>query len=114
MLKAESKCRHLFTGGVCFSLKVAEPLAVLIFWELVISRRKGVDVSSGRIKWQKKAANVTKAMALMEMKELEVEFRAARKAYQVAKKDHRESRIAFIDTFPAKERDRISPTSLTL
>jgi len=50
MLKAESKCRHLFTGGVCFSLKVAEPLAVLIFWELVISPRKGVDVSSRRIK----------------------------------------------------------------
>jgi len=31
MLKAERKCRHLFTGGVCFSLKVAEPLAILIF-----------------------------------------------------------------------------------
>jgi len=43
----------------------------------------------------------------MEMKELEVEFRAARKAYRVAKKDHRESRIAFIDTFPANDRDRI-------
>ena len=36
MLKAERKCRHLFTGGACFSLKVAEPLAVLNFWELVI------------------------------------------------------------------------------
>jgi len=31
MLKAEMKCWHLFTGGVCFSLKVAEPLVVLIF-----------------------------------------------------------------------------------
>jgi len=58
MLKAESKCWHLFTGGVCFSLKVAEPLAVLIFWELVISRRKGVDVSSRKIKQQKKATKV--------------------------------------------------------
>jgi len=74
MLKAERKCQHLFTGGVCFSFKVAEPLAVLIFWELVISRRKGVDVSSRRIKRQKKAAKVTKAMALMEMKDLEAEF----------------------------------------
>jgi len=107
MLKAETKYRHLFTGGVCFSLKVAEPLAVLIFWELVISRHKRVDVSSRRIKQQKKAAKVTKAMASMEMKELEAEFRTARKAYRVAKKGHRESQIAFIDTFPAKDRDRI-------
>ena len=75
----------------CFSLKVAAPLAVLIFWELVISRRKGVDVSTRRIKRQKKVAKVTKAVALMEMKELEAEFRAARKAYRVAKKGHRES-----------------------
>jgi len=37
MLKVEKKCWHLFTGGACFSLKVAEPLAVHIFWELVIS-----------------------------------------------------------------------------
>jgi len=107
MLKAERKYRHLFTGGVCFSLKVAEPPAVLIFWELVISRRKGVDVSSRRIKRQKKAAKVTKAVALMEMKELEAEFQAARKVYRVAKKGHRESQIAFTDTFPAKDRDRI-------
>jgi len=107
MLKAERRCRHLFTGGVCFSLKVAEPLAVLIFWELVISRRKGVVVCSRRIKRQKKAAKVTKAVALMDMKELKAQFRAAKKAYQVAKKGHRESRIAFIDTFPAKDRDRI-------
>jgi len=48
-----------------------------------------------------------KAVALMDMKELEAEFRAARKAYRVAKKNHRESRTAFIDTFPAKDRDRI-------
>jgi len=46
-------------------------------------------------------------MALMEMKELEAEFRAARKAYRVAKKGHCESRIAFTDIFPAKDRDRI-------
>jgi len=43
----------------------------------------------------------------MEMKELEAEFRAARKAYRVAKQGHRESRIAFIDTFPAKDQDWI-------
>jgi len=86
---------------------VAEPLAVLIFWELVISCRKGVDVCSRRIKQQKKAAKVTKAVAPMDMKELEAEFRAARKADRVAKKGHCESRIAFIDTFPAKDSDRI-------
>jgi len=43
----------------------------------------------------------------MDMKELEAEFRAARKADRVAKKGHCESRIAFIDTFPAKDSDRI-------
>jgi len=93
MLKAERKCRHLFTGRalICFSLKVAEPLAVLTFWELVTSRRKGVDVCSRRIKRQKKAAKVTKAVALMDMKELEAKFRAARKAYQIAKKGQGES-----------------------
>jgi len=52
MLKAERKCRHLFTGGVCLSLKVAEPLAVLIFWELVISQRKGVNVVYKADYWQ--------------------------------------------------------------
>jgi len=67
MLKAEQKCRHLFTGGGSSSLKVAKPLAVLIFWELVISCRKGVNVCSMRIKRQKKAAQVTKAVALMDI-----------------------------------------------
>jgi len=70
-LKAERKCWHLFTGGAWFSLKVAEPLVVLVFWELVGSLRKGVDMCSRRIKQQKKAAKVTKAMALLDMKELE-------------------------------------------
>jgi len=66
-----------------------------------------VDVCSRRIKQQKKAAKATKAVAPVDMKELKAEFRAARKAYRVAKKGHRESRIAFIDAFPAKDRDPI-------
>jgi len=83
MLKAERKCWHMFKGGACFSLKVAELLAVLIFWELVISQRKGVDVCSRRIKQQKKAAKVTKAVALMDTKELEAKLRSARRTYRV-------------------------------
>jgi len=109
--EAERKCRHLFTGRVCFSLKVAEPLVVVVFWELVvISRHKGADVCSRRIKQQKKAAKVTKAAAHINMRGLEAKFRSARKAYRVAKKGHRESRIAFTDTFPAKEWDWIKQT----
>jgi len=63
----EAECLDDLCTGVDFSPKVTEPLVVLIFWELVISQHKGVDVCSRRIKQQKKVAKVTKAVALMDM-----------------------------------------------
>jgi len=67
-------------------------------------------VCSRMIKRQKKAAKVNEAVALMDMKELEDKFRSAKKADRAAKKGHCESPIAFMDTFPAKDRDWIKQT----
>jgi len=63
---------------------------------------KSVTVSSRRIKWQKKAAKVTTAVARLNIKELQAEFWSARKAHWVAKKGHQDSSKAFVLTFPDK------------
>ena len=107
MLKAEKKCRKLRMGEVSFSEATEKPRREVAFWQLAIRRRLGLPVSPRLWKRRKKKANITEPIRSLTLSQLNERQKQAKLEYRKAKKTHDDSRQKFIDTFPAKDRDRI-------
>ena len=107
MLKAEKKCRKLRMGEVSFSEATEKPRREVAFWQLAIRRRLGLPVSSRLWKRRKKKANIIEDIRSLSLPQIYDKQKQAKLDYRKAKKEHDDSRLKFIDTFPAKDRDRI-------
>lgn len=107
MQKAEKKCRHLRFGAVAFSEATRGPTRRIEFWEKAIRRRKGVRVSSTLWRRLKAKAKITVETSNLSLEDLFAELKKARQDYQAARKNHRDERVAFLDTLSPKDRDRL-------
>ncbi len=107
MLKAEKKCRKLFKGAVAFSKETDEPRKQIDFWMCTMRCRKGSKVSSRLWRRKKKAAKVTQPIRSMTLPEMDMQLKQAKADYRVAKKNHIESRISYLEAFPTKDKERM-------
>jgi len=107
MLRAHRKCREVYLVKVSFSEAVDIPKRLLIFWQTVVCRRKGLRVSTNVWKRRKKKAKIDLNLKEMSLDNLVDQLRLARSAYRKAKKDHVALREAFWDTFDPKVRDQL-------
>ena len=117
MMQANHRCRKLLMGAVHFSASTQLPRNEIAFWTYAIARRKhrllkGKELDTdkyGSRKWAraKHAAKVTKVTKSMTIDDMQLELDEAFKRYNTAKKNHEDSRIAFIKTFPEEQQKRI-------
>ena len=117
MMQANHRCRKLLMGAVHFSASTQLPRNEIAFWTYAIARRKhrllkGKELDTdkyGSRKWAraKHAAKVTKVTKTMTIDDMQLELDEAFKRYNTAKKNHEDSRIAFIKTFPEEQQKRI-------
>ena len=107
MLKAEKKCRKFNTGAVEFSAITDVPRKAIDFWNTAIRRRCGVKVSSRQWQRKKKKAHIQEDIGELSLEELRQRLSEARKEYQQARTGATEDRKKFIETFDAKDCDRI-------
>jgi hypothetical protein len=107
MRQAEKKCRKLKMGGVAFSMATEGPRRRIHFWILAIRRSKGGKVSSRLWRRKKKKANISEAVRMLSIEDMESRLRQARLDYRQAKKNHKAERETFLKTLKPKDRDRL-------
>jgi hypothetical protein len=107
MRQGEKKCRKLKMGGVAFSMATEGPRRRIHFWILAIRRSKGGEVSSRLWRRKKKKANISEAVRLLSIEDMEARLRQARLDYRQAKKNHKAERETFLKTLKPKDRDRL-------
>ena len=116
MLYAERKCRKLRMGAIQFSPELAQAIKELAFWDVAIRRKFPTlrpdgtprpQISSNLWRRKKKAAGIKQTTGHMTKEEMQEAYRAAKTRYKEAKANHEELRTKFIDTLPAKDRERL-------
>ena len=110
MLKAEHKCRKLRMGAVYFSEATELPRRQIAFWEIAIRRRLGLTISPRLWRRKKEAAAIKTTIHNLDLPGLYLKLKEAKQAYRKAKKEHKQHRQTFIETFAPKDCDRIRRT----
>ena len=94
MKYAEKKCRKLKMGGVAWSPKIQKARDRILFWTLLIRRRKGCHIGMRRILRIKKKLKINGEKEML-MKELQSKLDEAYQKYKALKKDAYDLRLTY-------------------
>jgi hypothetical protein len=96
MLYAERRCRKLHMGGVSWSPDVQRSMDLILLWQLVCKRKKGVHVGSRVIQRVASKVGVSNALS-SSLEEAVSSLRQAHRDYKVTKRNAPSSRKTWLE-----------------
>jgi len=106
VLYAEKKCRKLCTGEVPFSIEAKEAGQLIHFWNNVIRKKRGWNISSKYIRRLAKKCHININQMKMSIEDCENERKLARMGYANVKKEAEMKRDQYIENLAALQASR--------
>ena len=106
---AEKKCRKLNAGDVPYSPELSATGKLIHFWNTIIRKKKGCNISSKYIQRSAKKLKINNAMQL-ELHDCENERKLAMKKYTALKKNAQQSRTLFLHDLASQHAARGNET----